>query len=69
MKSYNSTKDFMKVILKKSWLFLGNYIDGKKQGKGISLDDDGSFIVSEFKDDKVISSYKIDDLLNNLPNE
>ncbi len=48
------------------FVFLGSYVNGKKQGRGITIDSDGSFVVSEYKDDEVVSSFKIDDLLNNL---
>ncbi|MCH5298362.1 MAG: hypothetical protein J1E96_01235 [Ruminococcus sp.] len=46
-----------------NFIFLGTYVDGKKQGKGITLDSDGGFILSEFVNDEVVASYKIDDLL------
>ena len=47
------------------FIFLGTYVDGKKQGKGITVDN-GEFILSEFRDDVVVASYRIDELLKNL---
>ena len=50
-----------------NFIFLGTYRDGKKESKGITLDDDGSFVVSIFEGDNVVASYRIDDLLDSLP--
>ncbi len=44
------------------FMFLGEYRDGKKQGKGITIND-GKFVVSVFENDEVVASYIIDDLI------
>ena len=44
-----------------NFIFLGNYLNGKKHGLGITVDENNNFIISKFEDDEVVSSRLIEE--------
>ena len=47
-----------------NFIDVANYTDGVKHGKCISLDENGSFVISVWENGEKISEYLLDDILN-----